>query len=47
MNSCSMCGSIIPEGQKVCSMCYGDIDYGTDNYYREYLEHQEQDERRI
>ena len=30
MPNCIMCGLPIPEGQKVCSMCYGDIDYGRD-----------------
>ena len=37
--SCSCCGSAIPKGQGgVCSMCYGDVDYGNDGYYREWLE---------
>ena len=36
-----MCGSPIPEGQNVCSMCYGDIDYGSDDYYRQWAEKQE------
>ena len=35
-----MCGSSIPDGQTVCSMCYGDIDHGTDGYYREWAEKQ-------
>jgi len=30
MNTCTMCGVTIPEGQKVCSICYGDPFYGTD-----------------
>ncbi len=39
---CSSCGNPIPDGQgKSCSMCYGDIDYGTDGYAREWLEEQE------
>lgn len=38
MANCSMCGSPIPDGQRVCSMCYGDIDYGNDGYYREWAE---------
>ena len=42
MASCSMCVSSIPEGQRVCSMCYGDIDYGKDGYYREWAEQEEQ-----
>lgn len=42
MPYCSSCGSCIPEGQgESCSMCYGDIDYGKDGYYREYAERQE------
>ena len=43
-NSCSMCGSPIPDSQRVCSMCYGDIDYGSDGYYREWAEQQQQQE---
>ena len=40
---CSSCGNRIPEGQgKSCSMCYGDVNYGKDGYYRDYLEQQEQ-----
>ena len=42
MALCTMCGSVIPTGQRVCSMCYGDIDYGRDGYYREWAERQEQ-----
>jgi hypothetical protein len=43
MPYCSSCGSPIPEGQgKSCSMCYGDIDYGRDGYYRDWAERQEQ-----
>ena len=41
MNSCSMCGSPIPDGQSVCSMCYGDPAYGTDGLYEEWLRGQE------
>lgn len=44
MNKCTMCGSPIPEPQKVCSMCYGDLDYGSDGYYREYMEELEREE---
>lgn len=46
MSYCSMCGAPIPDGQRVCSMCYGDIDYGGDGYYREWAEEQEQQEER-
>lgn len=35
MKYCEMCGASIPDGQNTCSMCYGDIDYGKDNYYRD------------
>lgn len=37
---CSMCGSPLPDSHnhKTCSMCYGDIDYGTDGYYRQFME---------
>lgn len=39
MPYCTSCGSPIPEGQgKSCSMCYGDIDYGKDGYYRDWAE---------
>lgn len=39
MPYCTSCGQPIPEGQgKSCSLCYGDIAYGTDGYYREYME---------
>jgi len=38
--SCVMCGSPLPDSHKhaTCSMCYGDVDYGTDGYYRRWLE---------
>ena len=41
MGHCSSCGVFIPNGQKVCSMCYGDPDYGNDGYYRKWLEDEE------
>jgi len=42
MPCCTSCGSPIPEGQgKSCSMCYGDIDYGRDGYYRQMVEEEE------
>jgi hypothetical protein len=28
-----MCGIDIPDGQSVCSMCYGDPFFGNDGYY--------------
>lgn len=39
---CSSCGSPIPEGQgRSCSMCYGDISHGNDNYYLEWAMEQD------
>ena len=37
---CVSCGAPLPDSHRHrnCSMCYGDIDYGTDGYYREYME---------
>ena len=40
MDSCTMCGSIIPDDQNVCSMCYGDIGYGSDGYYEEWAKNE-------
>lgn len=41
--NCTSCGSPIPDGQgKSCSMCYGDPDYGSDGYYRQWLDNQEE-----
>ena len=43
MATCTSCGSWIPEGQgKSCSMCYGDIDYGKDGYYRREMEREQE-----
>lgn len=42
MSHCS-CGNWIPDGQRTCSMCYGDPDHGRDGYYRKWLEDQEQE----
>ncbi len=42
MSACAMCGSSVPDGQKICSMCYGDPDYGNDGYYRQQLEQEAQ-----
>lgn len=41
MNYCVSCGSPIPDGQRTCSMCYGDIDHGKDEHYRKWAEEQE------
>jgi len=38
MSICLSCGISVPKGQKFCSMCYGDIDYGSDGLYRKMLE---------
>ena len=44
MPHCTSCGSPIPEGQgKSCSMCYGDIAYGSDGYYRDWAIEQERE----
>ena len=40
-NSCGSCGAWIPDGQRFCSMCYGDPYYGRDGYYLAYLEDME------
>ena len=37
MPYCRCCGVPIPEGQPICSMCYGDPYYGRDGYYLGYL----------
>ena len=48
MANCTQCGSSIPDGQRICSMCYGDPDYGRDGYYKQELEReaQREEERR-
>lgn len=38
MSRCVSCGEPVPEGQKTCSMCYGDPDHGRDGYYRRWQE---------
>jgi predicted amidophosphoribosyltransferase len=40
MNNCSQCGSSIPDGQRICSMCMGDINHGSDGYYQQWTEEQ-------
>ena len=44
MSNCTMCGSSIPDNQKVCSMCYGDPYYGSDGYYLRWLEQQDREQ---
>ncbi len=46
MNYCRSCGSTIPRGQRVCSMCYGDPFYGRDGYYLNCLQRMEEDASR-
>jgi len=45
MKYCSMCGSEIPDNQDVCSMCYGDVAYGNDGYYANFMEGLEEPEQ--
>ena len=45
MANCSQCGIRIPDGQSICSLCYGDIDYGKDGYYRQMMEEQERQQQ--
>lgn len=42
MAYCSQCRIEIPDRQQSCSMCYGDIDHGTDGYYRREVERQQE-----
>ncbi len=41
MAQCLSCGIHISDGWKFCSMCYGDIDYGKDGYYRNWAEQED------
>ena len=41
MAVCVQCGVSIPDKQSICSMCFGDADYGRDGYYRGFLMEQE------
>ena len=43
MGYCVMCGSVIPDEQTCCSMCYGDPSYGSDGYYEQWLRDQERE----
>ena len=45
MSNCSQCGISILNGQRTCSMCYGDPDHGTDGYYRDEMERQDREEQ--
>lgn len=42
MSYCVQCGAPVPEGQRTCSMYYGDTDHGRDGYYREWMGQQVQ-----
>ena len=42
-NQCVCCGSSIPNGQRTCSMCYGDPGHGRDGYYQRWLEERERE----
>jgi len=44
MRTCSSCGISIPDGQSVCSMCYGDPAYGRDGHYEDWLREQWKEE---
>jgi len=46
MANCTDCGSSIPDSQNTCSMCYGDINHGSDGYYQEWAERQQEDDGR-
>jgi len=45
MANCVMCGMSIPDGQRTCSMCYGDPDHGKDGYYQAELDRQAREEQ--
>jgi len=45
-NYCASCGVAIPDGQKFCSMCYGDPYYGRDGYYLAMLEREAEEAER-
>ncbi len=46
MAYCTSCGEWIPDGQgSSCSMCYGDVNHGTDGYYRDMMERQEREDQ--
>lgn len=44
-NYCVSCGARIPDGQRTCSMCYGDPYHGRDGYYLQWMEEQERQEQ--
>ena len=38
--NCTQCGSSVPDGQSICSMCMGDINHGSDGHYQQWAEEQ-------
>lgn len=36
--TCKSCGIEVPSGQRFCSVCYGDPNYGRDGYFRRQME---------
>jgi len=47
MKQCVDCGSSLPDSHnfRTCSMCYGDINHGTDGYYLQWAEEQSRREQ--
>jgi len=39
---CVDCGLPVGDGQRTCSMCYGDPGHGTDGYYQRWLDEQDE-----
>jgi len=44
-NYCKICGVSIPEDQELCSICYGDPNYGNDGYYKYLIKEQKNNEK--
>lgn len=48
MPNCTSCGSEIPEGQgRSCSMCFGDVGYGRDGYYQQWVDEQHEKDEQV
>lgn len=45
MGNCHSCALPVPDGQNVCSMCYGDPHYGSDGYMMREMERAEMEHR--
>lgn len=43
MGACVDCATEIPDGQRTCSMCYGDPGHGTDGIYAAWIEERERE----